>query len=265
MNMQDMYRDREPGGGSGSQAMRISGKRGALLSLLYLPGGEEQAPAVLLSHGFPGSEQNMDLAQALRRLGFAVMTYHYGGSWGSEGEFSFLHCIEDADSVLDALLTHPAIDPRRVYAVGHSMGGFVTAHLTAQRTEIRGSVLLCPWDAARSLAVDRDNLMHILPEGCGFLRGYSVEKALAELEANREALRLDALAARLTDRPLLCVAAAEDEDLPPELHARPFRDAVTAAGGKKLRYEELHGDHCFNATRLTLIEAVARGLLDMEE
>ena len=265
MKLEDIYRDMDPVRGPGAEALRIPGKRGAILSLLYTPGGQEKAPAVLLSHGFPGNEQNMDLAQALRRLGFAVMTYHYSGSWGSDGEFSFANCIEDVQTVLDVLLTHPAVDPRRIYAVGHSMGGFVTAHLTAQRPEIRGSILICPWDAARSFLLDRDNLMNVLSDGYGFLRGVSEEKFLTELGADTEALRLDELAPRLTDRPLYCLAALEDEELPLELHAYPFRRAMMAADAEKFRYQELHGDHCFNAARLTLIETVARDLLEMEK
>ena len=265
MEIQALYRDMDLTDNPGAEALRISGKRGALLSLLYTPGRRTQAPAVLLSHGFPGNEQNMDLAQGLRRLGFAVMTYHYSGSWGSDGEFSFLNCIEDANTVLDALMTHPAVNPERIYAVGHSMGGFVTAHLAAQRPEIRGSVLLCPWDACRSFALARGNLMHILSGGYGYLRDANEEKFLEELGANEEALRLDHLAPRLAGRSLCCIAAMEDEDLPLDLHARPFRDAMAAAGAEQFRYREIHGDHCFNATRLTLIDTVARELLDMEE
>ena len=266
MELQNIYRDIDPARHPCAQPVHISGKRGAILGHMYLPGGEERVPAVLMNHGYPGGEQNMDIAQALRRMGFAVMTYHYSGSWGSDGDFSFRACLEDAETVLDEMLAHPAIDPRRIYVFGHSMGGFVAAHLMARRTEPRGAVLMCPWDAARSYVYGRENLLEILQCGPDFLRGTSIESLWRELEENTEALRLDRLAPRLIDRPLACVIAGDDEDLPVDLHARPFRDAMLAAGAEeKFRYEEIPGTHSFHANRLAATEAVARALLAMEK
>ena len=66
----------------------IPGKHGKLLATLYSAGGEGPHPTVLLLHGIPGCEQNLDLAQAFRRAGFHVMTFHYSGSWGSSGNYS---------------------------------------------------------------------------------------------------------------------------------------------------------------------------------
>ena len=65
----------------------IPGRRGRLLSVLYTAAGEGLHPTVLLLHGIPGWERNLDLAQALRRVGFCVATFHYSGSWGADGEF----------------------------------------------------------------------------------------------------------------------------------------------------------------------------------
>ena len=64
-------------------------------------------PTVLLLHGFPGYEQNMDLAQAIRRAGWNVFTFHYRGAWGSHGDFSFTHASEDCAAML-AYLRVPA-------------------------------------------------------------------------------------------------------------------------------------------------------------
>ena len=50
----------------------IPGRRGRLLSVLYTAGGEGPHPTVLLLHGIPGCERNLDLAQALRRAGRSV-------------------------------------------------------------------------------------------------------------------------------------------------------------------------------------------------
>ncbi|MEJ0065551.1 MAG: hypothetical protein WDM85_08965 [Caulobacteraceae bacterium] len=55
---------------------------------------------MLLLHGFPGNEQNLDLARAMQREGWNVLTMHYRGAWGSRGDYSFTHCIEDAQAAL---------------------------------------------------------------------------------------------------------------------------------------------------------------------
>ena len=56
----------------------IPGKRGRILSVLYTAGGEGTHPTVLLLHGIPGCERNLDLAQAVRQEGgtlFREVTY----------------------------------------------------------------------------------------------------------------------------------------------------------------------------------------------
>jgi len=69
---------------------------GALLNaLVYVAAGAGPHPAVVLLHGFPGNERNLDLAQDIRRAGWDVLYFNYRGSWGSPGDFSFSHAIED--------------------------------------------------------------------------------------------------------------------------------------------------------------------------
>ena len=49
------------------------------------PAGAGRRPTVVLLHGLPGNEKNLDLAQAIRRAGWNVVTFNYRGSWGSPG------------------------------------------------------------------------------------------------------------------------------------------------------------------------------------
>src|SRR5690349_6039830 len=51
----------------------------------YLAAGAGPHPTVVLFHGLPGNEKNLDLAQALRRAGWNAITINYRGSWGSPG------------------------------------------------------------------------------------------------------------------------------------------------------------------------------------
>ena len=59
---------------------------------------------VVLLHGFPGEERNLDLAHALGRSGWSVLFFHYRGAWGSEGAFSFRNVIGD----VKAAVSNPA-------------------------------------------------------------------------------------------------------------------------------------------------------------
>ena len=87
-------------------------------------------PVVILLHGFPGNEKNLDLAQDIRRAGWNVLYFNYRGSWGTLGNFSFGNSIEDVASAV-AYLRQPdnakrlRLDPARIVLIGHSMGGFM--------------------------------------------------------------------------------------------------------------------------------------------
>ena len=69
-------------------AFVIPSLEGALNAVMYTAAGVGAHPTLLLLHGFPGNEQNLDLAQVARRAGWNVLTFHYRGSWGSPGAFS---------------------------------------------------------------------------------------------------------------------------------------------------------------------------------
>jgi len=126
---------------------------GALMNgVFYTAAGAGPHPALLLLHGFPGNEQNLDLAQAVRRAGFDVLTLHYRGSWGSPGAFSFTHAMEDSDAAIAFLKVNAAkyhLDPHRIFAAGHSMGGFMAASAAAHNPDVAGLIMISAWDIGR--------------------------------------------------------------------------------------------------------------------
>src|SRR5215469_17858555 len=82
-----------------------------LLGVFYLAAGAGPHPTAIVMHGFPGYEQNLDIAQSLRRAGWNVMAVHYRGSWGVKGDFSFAHVVEDADAEV-AFLLDPVVQAK---------------------------------------------------------------------------------------------------------------------------------------------------------
>src|SRR3712207_5634662 len=66
--------------GSGADAVELD-------TSLYLPSGDEPAPAVVLAHGFGGSKEPMaDDARDLAERGYVVVTYSARGFGASTGQ-----------------------------------------------------------------------------------------------------------------------------------------------------------------------------------
>jgi pimeloyl-ACP methyl ester carboxylesterase len=99
-----------------------------IAGFIYKANGPQKHPTLLLLHGFPGNERNLDLAQVARARGWNVIFFDYRGSWGSQGKFAFKNCVEDVANVVayckkyrDSL----QIDTSNIALFGHSMGGWV--------------------------------------------------------------------------------------------------------------------------------------------
>ena len=242
----------------------IPGKRGRLLSVLYTAAGEGVHPTVLLLHGIPGCERNFDLAQSLRRAGFHVMTFHYSGSWGSDGSYSLANDLEDTNTVLDFVLQDRkyGFDKQHIYAVGHSLGGFVCGQLSAYRFESKGAVLLMPCDIGRLPLIAQEDpaswqtIQEVLEDSAQWLSGTSGEALLREALDRSADFRLESAAEALAQKPVLCIGGTLDIYTPPVLHCEPLAHAVQEAGGTSIQTVSYPTDHFFADYRLTVAETV---------
>ncbi len=233
---------------------------GAMMNaVFYLAAGAGSHPTLLLLHGLPGNEQNLDLAQAARRAGWNVLTFHYRGSWGSQGGFSFAHCVEDAAAALAFLRSPDAvrryrINPDRIVVAGHSLGGIVAARVAADDDAVAGSFLIDPADVAaigRSFADPAAKRSFVEGELRGDvppLAGTSVD-ALAD-ETARAGATLDLVAAArgLADRPLVIIGAERGIGF----MGRAAAQAAVAAGGKWVQSATWATDHSFSDMRIAL-------------
>lgn len=61
--------------------------------VVYTASGPGPHPTFVFFHGLPGTERNLDLAQAVRRAGWNAVTVNYRGSWGSGGSFRFANTL----------------------------------------------------------------------------------------------------------------------------------------------------------------------------
>jgi dipeptidyl aminopeptidase/acylaminoacyl peptidase len=234
----------------------------------HLAAGPGPHPTVLLLHGFPGNERNLDIAQALRRAGWNAFYFNYRGTWGSGGEFSFGHALEDVAAVI-ATLREPEfarshrVDPQRIVLLGHSMGGAAALISAAELDSVgcvaslAGANLGALADTVRSSPeAARAAEAQFRSWGEGRVRFAPGDGVFAELLARPDRWRTPALAAELARKPVLLVAGSRDDVTPPAAHHAPLVDAIAAQRGALLTTLTLDDDHPFSQTRIALIRAV---------
>lgn len=243
-----------------------------LLGILHLPPGPGPHPVAVVLHGFPGHERNLDLAQALRRAGYAALVYHYRGSWGMGGSWSWAHVLEDTAAVVARLRTPEAVadhglDPGRLAVIGHSLGGFAALMTAAADPGVAavGSVAgfdfgtaaaACRADPAVRAAYLEDWAGELLP-----LHGTGAQALVTEMEAAGDSWSLAGLAPRLATRPVLLIGTDRDEVTPADTHHRPLVDAYRRRPVTGLEHHVFHTDHALSDHRVALARTVI-GFLD---
>jgi uncharacterized protein len=226
----------------------------------YLAGGAGPHPTVVLLHGLPGNEKNLDLAQAIRRAGWNCVTFNYRGSWGSPGTFSFEGNLADAKAVL-AFARDPAnagklqIDTRKLVIAGHSMGGWVTALTAAQDPGLAGVVMISAADMGGRGAVPAARAMVVksMSTELESLAGTSAEKMADEIIGFSPRLSFNAAVAKgLATKPLLVVTS--DDGLAPG--SDKLVAAIKADGGAQVTAIHEATDHGYSGKRIALEAAV---------
>ncbi|CAN5669029.1 hypothetical protein BH10ACI4_BH10ACI4_34850 [soil metagenome] len=244
---------------------------GALLNaFVYVAAGARPHPTVMLLHGFPGNEKNLDIAQTLRRAGYNVLYFDYRGSWGSPGDFSFSHSMEDTEAAI-SYLRAPAnaaklrVDPNSLILAGHSMGGMISAVTAAHFATdpgIRGVVLISAANmAGRVLPAVQSGHgdQALIPvskalasQGMAPLAGCTPESLAKELIANAAAWDIPSLAPKLTARPMLIVSS-DDGNTPA---AEALAANLKKLGDTTVTSIHLATDHSYSDHRIALQQAI---------
>ena len=222
----------------------------------YLAGGAGAHPTVLLLHGLPGNEKNLDLAQAIRRAGWNVVTFNYRGSWGSPGSFSFRGNLADARAVL-AYVREPAnakalgIDTGRLVIMGHSMGGWVTAVTAGSDPDLAGAVLICAADMGRLAGAPEAQRLKTARENMESLAGVTPQSMAQEMTTLGDAGFAQA-APGLARKPVLVLTS--DDGLAPGAEALAADLRKRGDGRVSVHHEAT--DHSWSGKRIALEAAV---------
>src|SRR3954464_6708882 len=176
---------------AGMEVLHIPSGGVRINGVAYTAAGAGPHPVLVLMHGLPGNEKNLDLAQAVRRAGWTVVTFNYRGSWGSPGRFSFAGNLDDAKAVL-AYLRDPAnaarlaIDSRRIVLAGHSMGGWVTAMTAERDPDLAGAILICAANMGAEGRSPRREVVAMTADNMEALAGVTAETMADELIAGKD-------------------------------------------------------------------------------
>jgi uncharacterized protein len=245
---------------------------GSLINaFVYVAAGAGPHPAVVLLHGFPGNERNLDLAQDMRRAGWDVLYFDYRGSWGSPGDFSFSHGIEDTAAAIDYVRSRTManllrLDPSRIVVIGHSMGGFMAVQAAAADTGILGIGLISAADLGgripQPLPKDREQAAiqgltaGYEREGTEPLSGCTPDGLAHETLANAAQWSFMAKVGALKNRPALIITSDD-------AYARSdqaFAVALRRAGNSRVATLHLSTDHVYSDQRGALSGAILRWL-----
>jgi pimeloyl-ACP methyl ester carboxylesterase len=134
---------------AGSTELFIPSDNALLAGLIYKANGAGKHPTLLLLHGYPGNERNLDLAQVVRATGWNVIYFDYRGSWGSQGKFTLMNCVGDVVNVVkfcNKFQDSLKIDTSNIVLFGHSMGGWVSLKAIQSIPQIKKVFALSTWD-----------------------------------------------------------------------------------------------------------------------
>lgn len=224
----------------------------------FIAAGAGSHPTMLLLHGFPGTELNLDLARAVQRAGWNVMAIHYRGVWGSPGQFSFNNTVEDTRAAL-AWLRQPAragqVDTSRIVVMGHSMGGF-DAVMVGDDASVAGFITISAADMGGFLTPlntpeAREAARSEWEEDLSFTT-MTYDAMVDEGQANVQTWDWRRNAAEMAGRPILIIDSNDGLEKGSDM----IVTAVAQAGGPAARRMKFDTDHSYNDHRIALASAI---------
>jgi pimeloyl-ACP methyl ester carboxylesterase len=249
---------------------------GSQISVLaYVASGAGPHPAVVMLHGFPGDERNVDVAQAIRRAGYTVLISNYRGAWGSQGAFSFTHALEDSQAAVDYLRV-PAnarrlrIDADEIVLLGHSVGGWMALSTAAVDPKVRAVIVISAADiggqaaktlSGHELAPAMAYCIKAFSDGSlAGIAGTTPEVLCRELGEHGPQWAINHDVQGLVTRPVFLITS--DDGYGPAVDE--FAKALRAAGSKQVHEAHLATDHEYSDKRIALTQIVLDDLASLK-
>lgn len=237
---------------AGMQELKIPSAGSQLQGFIYKANGKGPHPTLLLLHGYPGNERNLDLAQVARARGWNVVYFDYRGTWASQGAFSFKNCVEDVVNVVAFCKANAGvfnIDTANIALFGHSMGGWVCLKALQQLPGVKKGFALSTWNIAGTLKVFNGNYGNIKKAmGDYFVLNATVQQQFEPVVKDSAFYYIGNDAKALAGKQIIML----DE------HNRnaPIADAIKAENKAYFEYSVWATDHPFSNKRIALIKKV---------
>jgi pimeloyl-ACP methyl ester carboxylesterase len=221
----------------------------------YLASGAGSHGTVLLLHGLPGYENNVDLAQSIRRAGWNVLVFNYRGSWGTAGTFSQSSAVEDTAEAV-RFLREPAnanryrTDPQRLVVVGHSLGGFMAGYEASHDPNIVAVAMISAVNLGKLNADPKERKVRLQRWETNLhpIQGSSAPELFAEAERHAKDWDYVQWADALRGKPILLVEADDQNHADMEALAGALRQK----GAVALSQVAVSTDHSFSDHRIAL-------------
>jgi pimeloyl-ACP methyl ester carboxylesterase len=236
-----------------------------LNAIIYLASGANAHGTVLLMHGFPGNEQNLDLAYAIRRAGWNVLFPHYRGSWGSAGTFSFSNALQDTQAALDFARDPETakkyrIDIKKIVLIGHSMGGLMVAYTGAHNPDVAGIAMISAWNLGAFISKHPDETrLNTFYTASPRLAGSTPEGLIAEAKQHATEWNYIDYAPNLKTRPILQVESHDGN----EPDNKAIAEALRKAGDTQVTEVYFETDHVYSDKRIALQTAIVNWLAEL--
>lgn len=238
-----------------------------IIGRMFIAEGKGPHPTVVLLHGFPGVMMNLDTAADLQFRGWNVLVINYRGSWGSQGDFSFSHALEDVKATLSyikqsEIAAQNRIDLNRLGVIGHSFGGFLALKTVADDPSIKNVASLSGVNLSLYVQLIKQSpqfeaqLRANLQASCFFLAGCSADRLILDVEDHHLEWNTFQFAPSLADRHLLITAAAHDEELPKALFNDPLLQSFEHIHAPHLTYHVIDTDHNYVSKRKELADTL---------
>ena len=228
-----------------------------IAGLIYSANGLQKHPTLLLLHGYPGNERNLDIAQIVRSHGWNVIYFNYRGSWGSQGKFSFKNSVEDVVNVVafcnkyqDSL----KIDTSNIVLFGHSMGGWVVLKALQELPTIKKGFALSTWnigDYYKNVSTEKEMLrLANDPNGVGkyFVLNTSLKDLYTPVLQDQTYFNLLNDAKSLADKKIIMIDEHEKNS---QLAAK-----MKESNKSYFDYSVWQTDHVFTNKRISLINKI---------
>ena len=238
---------------AGQVELAIPSENSLMAAVMYSANGSQKHPTLILLHGFPGNERNLDLAQVVRANGWNVIYFNYRGSWGSQGNFSFENCVQDVVNLVayckinaDSL----RIDTSNIALFGHSMGGFVCLKALTKLPGVKKGFALSTWNIYEiAIGLKPSQVKAVAKQfPVSFVLNTTPEKLIQSIVDNLPFYNLQNEAAALSHKQIIMLD---------EHHMnQPLAESLKKANHNYFDYEVWPTDHPFTNKRISLMNKV---------